>query len=625
MIFIEKCGIINSLISYHREWEFTGEKMSIKKLGEVIKEIREEKDISRSQLCCGLCSETMLRKFEQGERMPELDLANALLSRLGKSPDKLEVIISQYDYEKMEMRNGIIDDIRFHWFQRVVEKMQIYEREYMDSEWDELFLLRMSAFLEYEKADNLEEAERLLNQVIERTIPCKKPDKIKPYSLALFEIENLLVRCDLWIRKGRNEAQDWLDAIASYTEQYQTDAEERIKILPKIAYLKMCTYMEAGEYAHALDVGEKALSDLREEFSLVYVVSLLTLLCEATEKIGEKEKLVYYTLHKNNIEETYQMFSENPRQNDVLYYSPSYQQIFLDSEIVKHEREKRGWSQSLFIEGIYSEETAISRFENGKTKVSNDKLTQMLDKLDIHKGRYNCGLATTNFKMLEIYHEISDLIARRKYDRVDELLDELERNLDMTDTLNWQKIMMRRLSVQIKKGTISKEEALERFREMLEATGVYIDGKVVRAPFSIESSIIIKIATMLSETDRKTESAKLLSTALDAYAQSKIKEKYVFRNVVVMRANLCKTYEEADNIEKSIAAGTTVIKMELQIGDAGTVGRNLTHLAAAMEKKNADALRYYMKSYYLCDFYFLEWETKVLGQYLAEQYQTILD
>ena len=106
MIFIEKCGIINSLISYHREWEFTGGKMSIKKLGEVIKEIREEKEISRSQLCCGLCSETMLRKFEQGERMPELDLANALLSRLGKSPDKLEVIISQYDYEKTEMRNG---------------------------------------------------------------------------------------------------------------------------------------------------------------------------------------------------------------------------------------------------------------------------------------------------------------------------------------------------------------------------------------------------------------------------------------------------------------------------------------------------------------------------------------
>ncbi len=599
--------------------------MSIKKLGEVIKEIREEKEISRSQLCQGLCSEAMLRKFEQGERMPELELANALLSRLGKSSDKLEVIISQYDYEKMEMRNSIIDDIRFHQFQSVVEKLQIYEREYMDSEWDELFLLRMSAFLEYEKVDNLETAEQLLNQVIERTVLFKSPNKIKPYSLALFEMENILVRCDLWIRKGRNEAQDWLDAIASYTEQYQTDAEERIKILPKIAYLKMCIYMEAGKFAYALEEGEKALSNLREEFSLVYVVSLLTLLCEVTKKIGEKEKLAYYTLHKNNIEETYQMFSENPLQNDVLYYSPSYQQIFLDSEIVKHEREKRGWSQSLFIEGIYSEETAISRFENGKTKVSNDKLTQMLGKLEIHKGRYNCGLVTTNFKMLEIYHEISNLIARREYDRVDGLLDELEQNLDMTDTLNQQQIMMRRLSVQIKKGTISKEEALERFREMLGVTGVYIDGKVVRAPFSIESSIIIKVATMLSETDRKSESAKLLSTALDAYAQSKIKEKYAFRNVVVMRANLCRAYEETDNIEKSIAAGTTVIKMELQIGDAGTVGRNLTHLAAAMEKKNADALRYYMKSYYLCDFYFLEWETKVLRQYLAEQYQTILD
>ena len=63
-------------------------------LGKIIEKLCIEKNYSRRQLCQGLCSAQMLIKIETDQSDVDKFLADILLQRLGKSSDKLEIILS---------------------------------------------------------------------------------------------------------------------------------------------------------------------------------------------------------------------------------------------------------------------------------------------------------------------------------------------------------------------------------------------------------------------------------------------------------------------------------------------------------------------------------------------------
>ena len=86
------------------------ENMSNCEIGSLIKKEREEKKISREKLCNGICTQTMLFKIEDNQSDTDKLLVDILLQRLGKSPDKLEVIMSYGEYNKIRARK-IIEEL----------------------------------------------------------------------------------------------------------------------------------------------------------------------------------------------------------------------------------------------------------------------------------------------------------------------------------------------------------------------------------------------------------------------------------------------------------------------------------------------------------------------------------
>ncbi len=60
-------------------------------IGKIIFTLRKHYNISQEMLCSGLCSDATLSRIELGERIPDKFLLDALLQRLGKSPDKLDL------------------------------------------------------------------------------------------------------------------------------------------------------------------------------------------------------------------------------------------------------------------------------------------------------------------------------------------------------------------------------------------------------------------------------------------------------------------------------------------------------------------------------------------------------
>ena len=76
-------------------------------IGRIIEKLRQEKNYSRKKLSQGLCSTQMLIKIENNKSDVDKFMSDILLQRLGKSPDKLEIIISNEEYRKIHIRDEI--------------------------------------------------------------------------------------------------------------------------------------------------------------------------------------------------------------------------------------------------------------------------------------------------------------------------------------------------------------------------------------------------------------------------------------------------------------------------------------------------------------------------------------
>ncbi|MDE5591279.1 MAG: helix-turn-helix domain-containing protein, partial [Acetatifactor sp.] len=78
----------------------------------LIGKIRKGKHISQQVLGRGICSIQQISKIEKGDVSPDFFLTEILLQRLGMSPDKFEIVLSLEEYEEIETRDDIIDDLR---------------------------------------------------------------------------------------------------------------------------------------------------------------------------------------------------------------------------------------------------------------------------------------------------------------------------------------------------------------------------------------------------------------------------------------------------------------------------------------------------------------------------------
>ena len=56
-------------------------------IGMMIMRMREEQGVSQQRLCCGICSQKMMSRYETWTNIPDRLSLNLILQRLGKSPD----------------------------------------------------------------------------------------------------------------------------------------------------------------------------------------------------------------------------------------------------------------------------------------------------------------------------------------------------------------------------------------------------------------------------------------------------------------------------------------------------------------------------------------------------------
>ena len=120
--------------------------MEFKTIGNLIKEIRTAKKITRKELSYGICSEHTLQELETDSYAADGLMLDILLQRLGQSPDKFEMILNSSLFDMVRLRDLIAEAICRGKRELAEQLLQHYPSR---TNVDEMYLYRMKAFLVY--------------------------------------------------------------------------------------------------------------------------------------------------------------------------------------------------------------------------------------------------------------------------------------------------------------------------------------------------------------------------------------------------------------------------------------------------------------------------------------------
>lgn len=587
-------------------------------IGRIIEKLRQEKNYSRKKLCQGLCSTQMLIKIETNRSDVDKFMSDILLQRLGKSPDKLEIIISDEEYRKIHIRDEIEELIWKRKRDEADKLLSEYETKYVkDSYVQKMFILRTKAYLFQELEGDSARAEAYMRQAVELTLPGMKMENMNEYLLAAIELENILELSYLILQQGRVQEAAWiLEACQKYVEKNVTDEVEYTKIFSKIAWLSSLVYIKRDEYDKAIKIGDCAFENLRKYGNLYFMMPLLEQLIQCCEKLGKDESRKKYQIYDELIKELYQQYGEEWYCQNSLFHNCCQTGYHLISEFIRQERQAKKLTQEQLIEGVYEGPENLSRIENGRVVPTRKKLDGLLKNLGVERGKYCGTLVAEDFEILESKYEIDILVGTGKYKEAQKKLSELEKRIDNEEKINKMAMsiykMVIELGVELSTGRMHVEAIQESVRTLLEKNGVLRDGRVYRVPFFNEMAALNMLGICLKRAGKRQEAIALYEDIINCIEESVIDEKYQNDILSPILANL-------DLYDSKRELGRKGISYELGCGKGKMIYMHIIAQLELTDDKNAKQEMTRL-AYYFSELYYMETNKQRIKKYYEETY-----
>lgn len=261
-------------------------------IGELLRELREKRGVSRAQLCEGICSKTALARYEMNERVPDKFVIDCLLERLGKNAARLEFISSDEEYELSQYRFQIEDKMRRLEYEAVDELLETYSRAVGEKEklhWQYIYTKRGELL----KIKGLyKEAYPLLIEALRYTRRQSIIDtEIGDKRLANIELEVVYEIAEICYYLSKQEKAFLMIAqIEEYLNTLDVDNAMRIQYYPDVMYWRAVEQKENGEGILAVGYLEEAECFLLKEYRLSGLERVLELkkqlgITEAEDKL----------------------------------------------------------------------------------------------------------------------------------------------------------------------------------------------------------------------------------------------------------------------------------------------------------------------------------------------------
>lgn len=261
-------------------------------LGEMLENMRTDKNISKVQLCEGICTITALTRYEQDVRVPDKFVIDCLLERLGKNPNKIEFIDTDEEFKMSMYRNRIEKKFFQEEFLEVEELLKGYEgeiRHAMNLHQQYISFKRGQLAVIHRK---LEDALELFLQALSYT----KRKEIMEFGigkkvLSDIEVEVLYSLAEIYLKTGEKAKAVFLfSELKEYLENLEKDDGKRIKYFPKVLLELAQEEKDKDNFGLASAYLKKAEEILIQEYQISSLKKMLKLQLEILEKTGEADR-----------------------------------------------------------------------------------------------------------------------------------------------------------------------------------------------------------------------------------------------------------------------------------------------------------------------------------------------
>ena len=452
---------------------------------------RQLHNVTLDQVCEGLCSRSMMLRIESGDRLPEKQMRDRILSRMGVIIEGYEDYLSIDEYEQWELRQKLLGSIERKEFvkaEQYLEKYRIYEKQNVV---EEQYCKAMELMLLQLQNAPLAKQQPVIERAVKLTMSHIGNHLSEKVLLSEQELNLLIEYVRLRPYNGKPEEEfRWrcgqYKNIMNYIEHSRLDSFCRAKVYPKaVSYLceKILEKSDRVEdWKEGIEACNQAIELLRDSRRLYYFIELVASLeklvnkyeayLDEDDKQGERnnfregleEKLAW----RDVIMELYTEYQVTPYMEHFchLYWG---MESYCIGDIIRTRRQMFGMTKEQLCEGICGIKT-LTRLELKQAKTQMPIVRALFKRLGLCAEYIRARVITSDYEVLKLAEECVRYENNYQMEEWIWRLKELEQKLCMDIPQNKQFIKNSYCALRLQLRKISKEQYMKEMLEALEYT-----------------------------------------------------------------------------------------------------------------------------------------------------------
>lgn len=602
--------------------------MQEKGVGQLIRKIREKRNLSQKEVCQGLCSVQKLSSIEAGERIPNVFLFEGILQRVGLSPDDFDTVLFEDEYEEIIWRDTIEAQIENGCYDDATRTLSLH---YSGTEKDNLrrqYYYQIKAIVESAN-NNGKVAINHLAKALLCTCPKLKAGYIDNILLNTKEIELLCMMCDEFAGQGMlEEARKIVEFLLRYVEHNTIQDIELAKTLPKIAYLSNLIQLSKSEQVEIISLCEKAFRLLIDCDSTVFLAEIIEILIQRYSSMHLEKRVVHLQKQLESLKVLYEEFGGclYVSTSALKWYKEAYRKEYLlCKEIIKGERKAKNISVDTLIFGIYQDAETLIRIENGNQKPSQKKYESIMKKLGLPGEKYHSQRVTEGEEVYQIKKDILHYFTIHDYESAKLELEKLELILGTEDKISEQYLMRQKTMLAFELNQIDAKEFCAQTIEALRKTYAGSIEKPLRIPTLGESEIFNNLAISYWQMGEVDKGIKLFESTIHCYETSKVAKRYHFRSMALLLRNYLRLLEESGKGEHALEIGALAMRIEMSAHRGVALDFICSELMCVYEQmgkenpKMKKAVEKYLRhAFYISDLFMRKMNNQIYDEYYRE-------
>lgn len=528
-----------------------------------LESMRRIHKVKLEQACEGLCSASMIKRIECGERLPEKQIRDRILERMGVPLEGYEDYLTAEEYGQWAVRESICECIERKDFRRAAEELERYRSSIPQNSVGIQFCSAME-YLIMQREDAAPEKQReVIGRAIKATVPRIDSGLSQDMLLSAQELD--LYTEYIRLRRYNGEAENepvWryekYRELLDYVMHSHLDDFCRAKVYPKAVYY-LCELVwqklrTEGYLRQAAEACSESVRLLRESGRLYYFIEL----SEVHERL--LEELQIQTEEAKEMKEWHDVLLGLYIENNVCPYMEDFCYLYRGMEsycindVIRIRRNMYGMTREELCEGICSVRTLL-RIEQKKAKTQMKIVRKLFERLGLCAEYIRARVVTSDYETIQLATEVSQYSNDYRLDEWVQGLKELESKLSMEIPQNRQFIEYNKYCLKLYKNEISMEEYIRGIFEVLRYTiPIQSVMKAGEKFLTIEEYQIIRSAGMRGKKEEEESCmavVKELCMQIDRISSYIRKYEFLMTSMISYLGNTG-SYDESDRLSSKL-------------------------------------------------------------------------